>query len=219
MEIEPSLYAADFARLGDQVRSCSTPARASSTSTSATAISSSRSRWARSSSRRSPRSSTGRRRPRLPSDGLEPRAPLPADQEGRRRQRHLSRRGLRGAVERDRARPLARPRGRRRLQPRDAGGGRRRRLARSRSRPLHEHPSRLLGPGVHAGGALAAPRPALAAPRARGRPGGRRDHGRQRPRHAYDVGAEAIVAGTAIFGFEDTSRAYHRLVRALVPDE
>jgi ribulose-phosphate 3-epimerase len=38
-------------------------------------------------------------------------------------------------------------------------------------------------------------------------------------RHAYDAGAEAIVAGTAIFGFEDTSRAYHRLVRALVSDE
>ena len=38
-------------------------------------------------------------------------------------------------------------------------------------------------------------------------------------RNAYDAGAEAIVAGTAIFGFEDTSRAYHRLVRALAPDE
>jgi ribulose-phosphate 3-epimerase len=38
-------------------------------------------------------------------------------------------------------------------------------------------------------------------------------------RSAYDAGAEAIVAGTAIFGFEDITRAYHRLVRALVPDE
>jgi ribulose-phosphate 3-epimerase len=38
-------------------------------------------------------------------------------------------------------------------------------------------------------------------------------------RNAYDAGAEAIVAGTAVFGFEDINRAYHRLVRALVPDD
>jgi ribulose-phosphate 3-epimerase len=38
-------------------------------------------------------------------------------------------------------------------------------------------------------------------------------------RQAYDAGAEAIVAGTAVFGFEDLNRAYHRLVRALAPDE
>jgi ribulose-phosphate 3-epimerase len=38
-------------------------------------------------------------------------------------------------------------------------------------------------------------------------------------RSAYEAGAEAIVAGTAIFGFEDINRAYHRLVRALVPDD
>jgi ribulose-phosphate 3-epimerase len=37
-------------------------------------------------------------------------------------------------------------------------------------------------------------------------------------RAAYEAGAEAIVAGTAVFGFEDLNRAYHRLVRALVPD-
>jgi ribulose-phosphate 3-epimerase len=37
-------------------------------------------------------------------------------------------------------------------------------------------------------------------------------------RVAYEAGAEAIVAGTAVFGFEDLNRAYHRLVRALVPD-
>ena len=34
---------------------------------------------------------------------------------------------------------------------------------------------------------------------------------------AYEAGAEAIVAGTAVFGFEDINRAYHRLVRALGP--
>jgi ribulose-phosphate 3-epimerase len=37
-------------------------------------------------------------------------------------------------------------------------------------------------------------------------------------RDAYEAGAEAIVAGTAVFGFEDINRAYHRLVRALAPD-
>jgi ribulose-phosphate 3-epimerase len=36
---------------------------------------------------------------------------------------------------------------------------------------------------------------------------------------AYEAGAEAIVAGTAVFGFEDISGAYHRLVRALAPDD
>jgi len=36
---------------------------------------------------------------------------------------------------------------------------------------------------------------------------------------AYEAGAEAIVAGTAVFGFEDINRAYHRLVRALAPDD
>ena len=38
-------------------------------------------------------------------------------------------------------------------------------------------------------------------------------------RDVHEAGADAIVAGTAIFGFEDLGRAYHRLVRALVPDE
>ena len=38
-------------------------------------------------------------------------------------------------------------------------------------------------------------------------------------RSVYEAGADAIVAGTAIFGHEDLARAYHRLVRALVPDE
>ena len=38
-------------------------------------------------------------------------------------------------------------------------------------------------------------------------------------RAVHEAGADAIVAGTAIFGFEDLARAYHRLVRALVPDD
>ena len=37
------------------------------------------------------------------------------------------------------------------FNPETSVAGRRRRLARRRPRPLHEHPSRLLGPGVHAG--------------------------------------------------------------------
>jgi ribulose-phosphate 3-epimerase len=36
---------------------------------------------------------------------------------------------------------------------------------------------------------------------------------------AYEAGAEAIVAGTAVFGFEDINRAYHHLVRALAPGD
>jgi len=38
-------------------------------------------------------------------------------------------------------------------------------------------------------------------------------------RSVYEAGADAIVAGTAIFGNEDIARAYHRLVRRLVPDD
>ena len=38
-------------------------------------------------------------------------------------------------------------------------------------------------------------------------------------RSVYEAGAEAIVAGTAVFGFEDINRAYTRLVRSLAPDD
>jgi ribulose-phosphate 3-epimerase len=38
-------------------------------------------------------------------------------------------------------------------------------------------------------------------------------------RSVYEAGAEAIVAGTAVFGFEDVNRAYNRLVRSLAPDD
>ena len=56
VEVEPSLYAADFARLGDAGRGAARRGRAaSSTSTSATGTSSSRSRWGRSSCSRSRR--------------------------------------------------------------------------------------------------------------------------------------------------------------------
>jgi ribulose-phosphate 3-epimerase len=42
---------------------------------------------------------------------------------------------------------------------------------------------------------------------------------RENVKAVYEAGAEAIVAGTAVFGYEDLGRAYHRLVRALVPDD
>jgi ribulose-phosphate 3-epimerase len=38
-------------------------------------------------------------------------------------------------------------------------------------------------------------------------------------RQVHEAGAEAIVAGTAVFGFEDINRAYNRLVRRLNPDD
>jgi ribulose-phosphate 3-epimerase len=38
-------------------------------------------------------------------------------------------------------------------------------------------------------------------------------------RGVYQAGAEAIVAGTAVFGFEDINRAYHRLVHELAGDD
>ena len=38
-------------------------------------------------------------------------------------------------------------------------------------------------------------------------------------RAVHEAGADAIVAGSAIFGYEDLNRAYHRLVRRLVPDD
>jgi ribulose-phosphate 3-epimerase len=38
-------------------------------------------------------------------------------------------------------------------------------------------------------------------------------------RKVHEAGAEAIVAGTAVFGLEDINRAYNRLVRRLNPDD
>ncbi|HXV35473.1 MAG TPA: ribulose-phosphate 3-epimerase [Gaiellaceae bacterium] len=38
-------------------------------------------------------------------------------------------------------------------------------------------------------------------------------------RAVHQAGADAIVAGSAVFGYEDINRAYNRLVRALVPDD
>ena len=56
---------------------------------------------------------------RLPPDGRRPRAPLRGDRGVGRRQRHLPLRGRGRRRRRDRAGPRARPRGRARLQPRE----------------------------------------------------------------------------------------------------
>ena len=93
------------------------------------------------------------------------------------------------------------------------------RLARRRPRALHEHTPRILrarssSPTRSPGSArLRALLPEDVVVQVDG--GIAQDN----VRAVHEAGADAIVAGTAIFGFEDLARAYHRLVRALVPDE
>ena len=106
VEIEPSIYASDFSRLGEQLEALARRrARGSSTSTSATGTSSRRSR--------SGRSSLASISPlvrgwgaRLDCHLMVARAgeALRGDREGRRRQRDLPRRGLRRACAGGRAR-------------------------------------------------------------------------------------------------------------------
>ena len=105
--------------------------------------------------------------------------------------------------------------GRRRVQSRDRPAGRRGGRRRRRHRPLHEHPSRLLGSGVHDGRARA------------DRDAARRccrtsihiqvDGGidNDNVRAVHDAGATLLVAGSAIFGREDLQRAYRQLVQEL----
>ena len=122
VEVEPSIYAADMAHLGRagaapaQRRRAHLPLRRRRRALRR-ADHDGPGRPARDRAR-DPRS---RRRDRRAPHGLEPRAPLRADEGGRRRQRHVPRRGLRRAVERDQPGALARPRGRRRVQSRDVG--------------------------------------------------------------------------------------------------
>src|SRR5436190_8332044 len=131
-----------------------------------------------------------RRGARLPSDGRQPAAPLLPDRARGRRQRHLPLRGRGRRPHHDRGRARARPPGRRRLQPRERAGGRGRRRGGCRSRALHEHPSRLQRPEVHAGRGRADRAPARGAARARLHPGRRgdrrRDH-RRRSRRRRDA--------------------------------
>ena len=120
VEIEPSLYAADFARLGDQVRHLlNAGARVfhfdvgdghfvEPITIGPIVLAVDR-----------PDDPRSRRRHRLPSHGRQPGAPLPADRGGRRRQRHLPRRGHPRSRGRDRPRTRRTTSGRRRLQSRD----------------------------------------------------------------------------------------------------
>ena len=152
-EIEPSLYAADFTRLGEQIDVLlAAGCRVFHFDVGDGAFrAAGDDRACRAAVDRAddPR---GRRRGRLSSDGERPGAPLS-------RVRRVGCR-LGDVPRRDDGRPDrgcssgARPRtwGRRRLQARhDTGaGGHRRGVGRRRHDPLHEHRARLLGSGVHA---------------------------------------------------------------------
>ena len=85
--------------------------------------------------------------------------------------------------------------GRARVQPGHAGRRGGRDGGRRRHRALHEHRARLLGPGVHAGGARADRADAAAAAARGARPGRRRHRGRRTSRAAYEAGATLLVAG------------------------
>ncbi len=104
-----------------------------------------------------PHDPRGRRRARLSSHGQRPDASPSRVRGVGGGLRHLPRRGDERPGRRGRPRPRARARRRRVVQPRDdpGAGGRCGECGRRRPRPLHEHPPRLLGPGVHARG----PRP------------------------------------------------------------
>ena len=103
-----------------------------------------------------PRDPRGGRRARLPPDGRRSGASLRGDRRVGRRLRHVPRRGDGRPGRRRRGwRASTGSGGRRRFNPRtspdDAAAFARE--ARRRARALHEHRSRLLGAGVHAGGA------------------------------------------------------------------
>ena len=115
---------------------------------------------------------------------------------------------------RDRPRARARARGRARLQPGDAGrGGRRGRQRGRRPLPLHDHQPRLLGPGVHGGRATSG----IARTRELVDCFVQVDGGvkAENVRAVHEAGADLLVVGTGIFGFEDLTRTYRRLVQAL----
>ena len=133
----------------------------------------------------------------------------------RRRQRHLPLRGRRRRPRHDRRRARARPAGRRRLQPRERARGRRRRRGGRRPRALHEHPSRLQRPEVHAGGGRRGSR--ACARRCPSTSTSRSTAGSTTRRigAAHGAGAALLVAGSAIFGREDPAAAYRGLVQDL----
>ena len=215
VEVEPSLYAADFAHLGDQIdvllragvprlplrRRRRALRRADHDRPDRPAVD-----LADRSTRPAAR--------RLSPDGDDPSSTSRADRASRRRQRHGPLRGLPRPA-RGRARgACARPPGRPRVQ---AGDERRIRSARSdrvgrRHGPLHEHRARLLGSGVHAGGIRPRSAPCgslLPADVPVQVDGG---IGPENIEAVREAGATLFVAGTSIFGREDLPRAYRRLL-------
>ena len=113
------------------------------------------------------------------------------------------------------ARPRARAAGRCRVQPghRRGGGGAARRREPTSSLCMSIRP-RLLGPGVHARGAGADRAPARA-PAREADPGRRRDRPRTRSAPRTRPARTCSSPGSAIFGHEDLPRAYRRLVQLL----
>ncbi len=116
----------------------------------------------------------------LPPHGVGAGTSLRGRREGRRRQRHVPRRGVRRPWAGDRPRAVPRPRRRRRVQPGDGRRGRGRRRGRRRSRALHVDPSRLLRAGVHARRARSHRAASLAASCTDADPGRRRGQPRRR---------------------------------------
>ena len=215
VEVEPSLYAADFARLGEQVELLPRRRRAaSSTSTSATGTSSSRSRSARSCCR-SIAPLVHERGGVLDCHLMvdDPAQAHPADRGGRRRQRHLPRRGGR---RRRRSIALAREHGLGvgvAFNPGTAGGRRGRAADGRRPRPLHEHLAGYSGqafmPEALARIARAAePLPEEVHVQVDGGVG----RGERRASCAQP-GATLLVAGTSIFGAGDPARRVPRARR------
>ena len=148
---------------------------------------------------------------RLPSDGRGAGAALRGDRARGWRQRHVPRRGVRRPSARRGRRAFTRARRRRGVQPRDSRGRRRGRLRRSGPRALHVDSSGLLGPGVHAGalGRIAELRAALPLEVRVQVDGG---INRQTVRAARDAGADLLVAGSAVFWSDDPGAAFGDLV-------
>ena len=218
VEVEPSLYAADFARLGEQVERCCAPACASSTSTSATATSSSRSRSGRSCCGRSRRSCTrlggvarlppdGRRTPRTTSRRSPRRAATasPSTSRPSTTSRATIARGARARAAGRASRSSRRP------SPAAVAA-----VARGRGhRPLHEHRARLLGPGVHAGGARPDPRAARAAAAGGARSRSTAASATRTSARCATRARRCSSPARRSSAREDLPRAYRRLVQAL----
>ena len=181
VEIEPSIYAADFTRLGDQIEALLDagvrifhfdvgdghfvpPVTIGPIVLQSIA----------------PDDPPDGRPDRLPSDGRRPCAPLRGDRRVRRRQRHVPRRG-RGRRRRGRSRSSrARARGGRRLQPGNTGRGRARRR---RTSAADLCLCMCIEPGYSGQEFLAGAYERIARARSSStaRPGGRRRRRRQRP--------------------------------------